>query len=163
MFKQYEPQFKYQKGDLFPVTEFSIQDGQMLHLNKLSEDWIVLFLYPQDLTPTCTKQACNLRDAYPILLKQGIKLFGVSQDSEKSHQKFIAKHKLPFDLIVDADHVMAKNLGVFGKKKFMGRLFDGIHRSTFILNKKREIHAIIYPVESGRHDEQVMETISVPN
>lgn len=158
--KTYEPKFKYTPGDPFPFGEIHIQNGTTLNLKTLKDKWIVLFFYPQDLTPTCTKQACNLRDAFPGLSKKGIRVFGVSSDNEKSHLKFISKHQLPFDLIMDTDHVMAKQLGVFGKKKFMGKVYDGIHRTSFVLNKKRQIHAIIYPVESGRHNEQITEAIS---
>lgn len=158
--KTYEPKFKYKHGDEFPFEEFRNQDGKTLKLKSLEENWVVLFFYPQDLTPTCTKQACNLRDAYADFSNKGIRIFGISPDSEKSHLKFIRKHQLPFDLIIDTEHSMAKQLGVFGKKKFMGRVYDGIHRTTLVLNNKRHIHSIIYPVESGRHNEQILEAIS---
>ena len=157
----YKPHFKLQIGDDAPDFKSVIQDGSNIHLKAIESKWIVLFFYPEDNTPTCTKEACNLRDNYNDLKLAGAKLFGISPDSETKHQKFIAKFDLPYDLIVDKDHAIADAYHVWGTKKFMGIVYDGIHRTTYILNKQHKIHKIIYPVESAIHHQQILETINL--
>ncbi|MBK8954941.1 MAG: peroxiredoxin [Saprospiraceae bacterium] len=157
--EEYPPPIRVQVGDLFPVSELLIQDGTYLKLKTLKSHWIALFFYPEDDSPTCTKQACNLRDSYEMLAKKNIYTLGVSPDDEKKHKRFIEKYQLPFPLVVDQDHALAKRLGIFGLKKFMGRVYEGIHRTTIILNKDLKIHAIIYPVVSGKHGEQIMNVL----
>ncbi len=155
------PKFKYAPGDDFPFASFKQQDGREISLKSLKEKWLVLFFYPKDLSPTCTKQACNLRDAFDLLRKHDVALFGLSPDNARRHRSYIEKFQLPFDLIVDEEATIAKALGVYGPKKFMGRVSDAIHRSTFVLDKKRKIHEIIYPVDSARHAEQILRAIGV--
>lgn len=157
--EKYEPKFKFKEADLFPLTELKNQYGELIHLDQTGADWIVLFFYPQDNTPTCTKEACNLRDHFDLLLKRNLKIFGISPDGEQSHIKFISKYKLPYDLLLDENHKLASKLGIWSKKKFMGRVYDGIHRTTIVLNSDLRIHRIIYPVVSADHANQILETI----
>ena len=118
-------------GDVAPEFSATNQNGQTINLKNFRGKKIVLYFYPKDSTPGCTTQACNLRDNYISLKKQGYEIIGISQDSEKSHQKFIDKQSLPFDLISDVDHKVHNLYGTWDLKKFMGREYDGIHRKTF--------------------------------
>ena len=158
----YLPKFKLKTGDLFPEFGLLNQHGKTVQLQDIVSKWLVIFFYPKDNTPTCTKEACNLRDHFAQLLSHDVHLLGMSSDTVKSHQKFIDKFQLPYDLLVDENNNLAKTLGVYSKKKFMGIVFQGIHRSTFILNSEKKIHEIIYPVVSAKHQEQILESISNP-
>lgn len=153
----YQPKFNIQEGDAFPIEKMVLHDGSVLDLKKLKFKWIALFFYPQDLSPTCSKQACNLKDAYTQLKRKGILILGVSPDDASKHQRFIEKHQLPFPLVVDVDAEMATQLGIFSLKKFMGRVYEGIHRSTVVLDSALKVHRIIYPVVSGIHHQQILE------
>lgn len=146
-----------QAGDKAPVFKGRDQNGNMVSLNDYKGKKVVLFFYPKDNTPTCTVQACNLRDNYTALVKAGFEVVGVSADSEKSHQKFIGKHQLPYTLLADEDHTILEQYGVWGEKKFMGRIFDGIHRTTFLINEKGKIDHIIRKPDSKRHTEEILE------
>jgi thioredoxin-dependent peroxiredoxin len=157
--KDYKPKLKFSVGDKVPSFEATIQDGSVISLQQLKSDWIVLCFYPKDNTPTCIKETCNLRDHYTEIKSFNLSLFGISPDSERKHQNFISKYSLPFDLIVDKDHKIASMFGVWGKKKFMGIVYDGIHRTTFVLTNDLRIQDIIYPVESSNHHEQIIRSI----
>ncbi|MCF0074805.1 thioredoxin-dependent thiol peroxidase [Dyadobacter sp. CY261] len=145
-----------QVGD--PAPQFSVkdQDGKEVKLSDLKGEKVVLYFYPKDNTPTCTNQACNIRDNYGSLLKKGYKVFGVSPDSEKSHQRFIKKHDLPFSLLADTDHKMIEAYGVWGEKTTFGRTYMGVLRTTFVINKKGIIEEIISKVESSKHTDQIL-------
>lgn len=156
-FHDYQPTFKFHPGDSFPFQKMLLHDGSVLDLSTLSSRWIALFFYPQDLSPTCSKQACNLKDAYTQLKRNGILILGVSPDDAPKHQRFIKKYQLPFPLVVDVDAEMATQLGIFSLKKFMGRVYEGIHRSTVVLDSALKVHRIIYPVVSGIHHQQILE------
>jgi len=119
----------------------------------------ILFFYPKDMTPGCTVEACNLRDNYDVLRAKGFEIFGVSADSEKRHLRFIEKHDLPFDLIVDENKEIIQAFGVWGRKKFMGREFDGILRTTFGIDEKGKILFIIDKVKTKNHTQQILEAI----
>ncbi|MFZ1423588.1 MAG: thioredoxin-dependent thiol peroxidase [Saprospiraceae bacterium] len=157
----YKPQFKIQIGDTAVNFKTTIQDGSIIELNKIKSKWIVLFFYPEDNTPTCTKEACNLRDHFEIIKDCGAIIFGISPDTEAKHQKFISKFSLPYDLIADVNHEISSAYGVWGTKKFMGLVFDGIHRSTIIINENHKIQDIIYPVVSATHHEQILQSIQL--
>ena len=118
---------------------------------------MILYFYPKDNTPGCTAQSCNLRDNYQLLKSKGFEIVGVSADTESSHQKFISKYQLPFDLLIDPDKTMLKDYSVWGSKNFMGRTFDGIHRTTFIINELGVIEKIIKKVKTKSHTEQILE------
>lgn len=145
-----------QVGDPAPAFSVKDQDGKEVKLSDLKGEKVVLYFYPKDNTPTCTNQACNIRDNYGSLLKKGYKVFGVSPDSEKSHQRFIKKHGLPFPLLADTEHKMVEAYGVWGEKTLFGRTYMGVLRTTFIINKKGIIEEIISKVESSKHTDQIL-------
>lgn len=133
------------------------QDGNTVTLKEFRGSKVVLFFYPKDSTPTCTVEACNLRDNYAMLKKKGYVVIGVSADPEKAHKKFIEKHKLPFPLLVDTERKIINAYDVWGRKKFMGREFDGIVRTTFVIDEKGRIEKVIRKVKSKEHSKQIME------
>ncbi|MBW6497924.1 MAG: thioredoxin-dependent thiol peroxidase [Bacteroidales bacterium] len=141
-------------GDKAPDFKGKDQNGNPIGLADFKGSKLVLYFYPKDNTPGCTAQACNLRDNYDVLLKQGYKVVGVSADNEKSHVKFIEKFELPFPLIADTEKEILKAFGVWGPKKFMGREFDGIHRTTFIIDEKGVIAEVIEKVDTKNHTAQ---------
>jgi peroxiredoxin Q/BCP len=134
------------------------QDGKLISLKDFLGKKLVLYFYPKDDTPGCTKEACNLRDNYTALKKKGYVIVGVNADTEKKHQKFIAKYKLPFPLIADVEKDIIKMYDVWGEKKFMGRNFDGIIRTTFVIDEKGIIEKIITAVDNENHTEQILTT-----
>lgn len=119
---------------------------------------IILYFYPKDNTPGCTAQACALRDGYAQLVREGFVVIGVSPDSAESHQKFIEKKSLPFTLLSDADHTVAKAYGTWGLKKFMGREYMGILRNTFIINPEGIIEKIFDKVDTKDHFNQILKS-----
>lgn len=145
-----------QVGDPAPAFSVKDQNGNEVKLSDLKGEKVVLYFYPKDNTPTCTNQACNIRDNYQLLLKKGYKVFGVSPDSEKSHQRFIKKHNLPFPLLADTEHKMVEAYGVWGEKTLFGRTYMGVLRTTFVINKKGIIEEIISKVESSKHTDQIL-------
>jgi peroxiredoxin Q/BCP len=145
-------------GDKAPAFDTTDQDGNAIKLSTFKGKKVVLYFYPKDLTSTCTVQACNLRDHYKNLLKKGYIVLGVSPDSSQSHQKFIAKHELPFPLLVDTEHKIAEAFGVWGEKKMYGRTYQGIHRTTFIIDEKGKIERIIDKPKSSVHAQEILES-----
>ncbi|MFP4557780.1 MAG: thioredoxin-dependent thiol peroxidase [Bacteroidales bacterium] len=144
------------QGDKAPQFNGKDHDGNQISLNDFKGKKVVLYFYPKDSTPGCTAQACDLRDNYDMLLSKGYVVIGVSADTEKSHREFIEKHELPFPLIADTDKEIIKLYGVWGPKKFMGRTFDGIHRTTFIINEEGVIEEIIDKVKTKEHSKQIV-------
>jgi len=144
-------------GSKAPAFAGLDQHGKAIALKDFKGKKVALYFYPKDATPTCTVQACNLRDNYAALLKAGIQVIGVSIDSVKSHQKFALKFELPFPLIADEDKKIVNAYGVWGEKKFMGRVYDGIHRTTFMINEAGKIKAIISKPVSKNHAAEVLE------
>ena len=145
------------KGDTAPEFSAINQDGKMINLTDYKGKKVVLYFYPKDNTPGCTTQSCNLRDNYALLQKQGYEIFGISQDSEKSHQKFIKKQALPFDLISDADHKVHHLYGTWALKKYMGKEYMGTVRTTFVIDEKGEISDVIEKVKTDNHTSQILE------
>lgn len=143
-------------GDQAPEINATIQDGSSFKLSDLKGSKVILYFYPKDNTPGCTKQACNLRDNYNVLLEKGYKVYGVSADSAAKHIKFIDKYDLPFDLLVDEDMTIINNYGVWGPKKFMGKEYDGINRTTFVIDEDGKIEEIITKVKTKEHAEQIL-------
>lgn len=144
-------------GDKAPSFIGKNQIGESIYSSDLvGKKWAIYF-YPKDSTPGCTMQACNIRDNYNELLNKGIQVFGVSADSEISHQKFIEKQKLNFPLIADIDKTIINAYGVWGNKKFMGKEYDGIHRTTFVVNEKGIIIGIIDKPKTKAHAEEIFE------
>ena len=144
------------KGDKAPAINATDQDGNTLSLEALKGRKVVLYFYPKDDTPGCTAEACSLRDNYQQLMNQGYSILGVSPDNQKSHQKFVEKHELPFPLIADTEKTILNAYGVWGPKKFMGREYDGVIRTTFIINEKGIIDEVITKVDTKNHAFQVL-------
>ena len=149
------------EGDVAPAINGEDQDGNPISLEGFRGKKLVLYFYPKDDTPGCTKEACNLRDNYSDLLKRGFAVVGVSADTAKKHQKFIHKYELPFPLLVDEDKTVINAYGVWGLKKFMGREYDGIHRVTFVIDEEGRIEKIIDKVKTADHTAQILEALAV--
>lgn len=147
---------KLNVGDKAPNFTTVNQRGEEVSLKDFEGSKQILYFYPKDNTPGCTKQACNLRDNYQILQEQGYKLHGVSPDNEKSHQKFIDKFDLPFDLLVDSDHAVSEAFGVWVEKNMYGRKYMGIARTTFVIDEKGIISEIINKVKTDNHTNQIL-------
>jgi peroxiredoxin Q/BCP len=147
---------KLNVGDAAPAFEGNDQDGNKVALRDFRGKKVVLYFYPKDNTPGCTTQACNLRDNYALLLKQGYIVLGISSDSEASHQKFIQKHDLPFPLIADTDKSIHEQYGVWVEKNMYGRKYMGTARTTFVMDEKGKITEIISKVDTANHTEQIL-------
>ncbi len=143
-------------GSKAPVFVGQDQNGNTRALKDFIGKKLVIYFYPKDDTPTCTVQACNLRDNYSLLLQKGFTVIGISPDPVKKHKKFEAKFDLPFSLIADEDHSIAEKYGVWGEKKFMGRTYDGIHRTTFLIDEKGKIRNIIIKPVSKNHSDEII-------
>jgi len=144
------------EGDKAPPFKGKDQNGQLHSLKAYKGKKLVVYIYPKDNTPACINQACNLRDHYSTFLKQGYTVLGVSMDTEQMHQRFIAKYELPFPLLADTDRKIIDAFGVWGEKKFMGRIYDGIHRTTFVINEKGTIERIIRKPKTKYHAEEIL-------
>lgn len=149
------------EGQNAPDISGTDADGATISLEKLKGKKVVLYFYPKDDTPGCTAESCNLRDNYSKLKRKGYEVIGVSADNERSHQKFIKKYKLPFPLLVDTEKNVIRNYDVWGEKSFMGRTFEGIVRTTFVISEDGKIEKIIRKVDTENHTEQILETNSV--
>lgn len=143
-------------GDKAPAINATDQDGNNISLEGLKGRKVVLYFYPKDDTPGCTAEACSLRDNYQQLISQGYSVIGVSPDDHKSHRKFVEKHELPFPLIADVDKNVIQAYGVWGPKKFMGREYDGVIRTTFVINEKGVIDEVISKVDTKNHAFQIL-------
>ena len=148
---------KLQIGDKAPAINAIDQNENSINLESYRGKKVVLYFYPKDMTPGCTAQSCNLSDNYKLLLEKGYDVLGVSCDSVKRHQKFIAKHNLPFNLISDEDHQVVNDYGVWQLKKFMGREYMGIVRTTFIIDENGLISDIITKVNTKEHTTQIID------
>jgi peroxiredoxin Q/BCP len=142
-----------QKAPLFKGLD---QEGKKISLHDLKGKKIVLFFYPEDDTPTCTVQACNLRDNYSLLKKNGYTVIGISPDDEKSHQKFKEKFNLPFTLVADPNHTIIDKYGVWGEKNLYGRMYMGLHRTTFVIDEQGIIKKIYKKPRSKMHAEEIL-------
>lgn len=145
-------------GDKAPEVLGINQDGKEIKISDYKGKKVVLYFYPKDNTPGCTAQACNLRDNFSELRKSGYEIIGVSADSEKSHQGFIAKYDLPFDLIADADKTLSTIFGTWGEKSMYGRKYMGMFRTTFIIDENGIIERVISPkeVKTKDHTAQIL-------
>jgi peroxiredoxin Q/BCP len=144
------------EGDKAPAFSGKDQNGQKVSLADYKGKKLILYFYPQDNTPTCTVQACNLRDNDALLKKEGFSILGVSPDDEKSHLKFEAKFNLPFPLLADPEHRIIDKYGVWGEKQLYGRKYQGLHRTTFLIDEKGVIIRIFLKPRSKTHSEEIM-------
>jgi len=140
-----------------PDFEAKDQDGNTVRLSDYFGKTLVLYFYPKDNTPTCTNQACNLRDEYQNLHKHNYHVVGVSADDQKSHLKFIKKYGLSFPLLADTDMRIIKDYDVWGRKMLFGKIYDGIVRTTFVIDSKGNIKEVIRDVESKKHGQQIID------
>ncbi len=147
---------KLKVGDKAPEISGVDQDGKAVSLADYKGKKLILYFYPKDLTPGCTTESCNFRDHYQDLTDKGFDVLGVSADDEKKHQKFIDKHELPFRLLADTDKKVIHNYGVWGPKKFMGREYEGINRTTFVIDEEAKIQLIIEKVKTKESTEQIL-------
>jgi len=146
-------------GDKAPDFVGFDQDGNSIKLSDFAGSKLILYFYPKDNTPGCTNEACNLRDNYQMWMEKGYKIIGVSPDSQASHQKFIAKHDLPFPLIADTGKKIIKDYGAWGPKKLYGREYEGLLRSTFVINEEGVVEQVFMKVKTKDHTNQILETI----
>jgi len=140
--------------DFVALNEF----GQSTSLSDFLGKKVILYFYPKDMTPGCTAESCNLGENYSLLQEKGFIVLGVSPDSTNSHQKFIDKYNLPFSLIADEDKAVIKAFGVWGPKKFMGKEYDGVHRTTFIIDEDGVIEKVFSNVKTKDHTNQILES-----
>ncbi|MDT7827054.1 thioredoxin-dependent thiol peroxidase [Pricia sp. S334] len=148
---------RLQVGDKVPEFTSKDQDGTPVKLSDYNGQKLVVFFYPRANTPGCTSEACNLRDNYSELKSAGYELLGVSADSEKKQSNFKKKYDLPFPLLADENRTVLNAFGVWGPKKFMGRTFDGIHRTTFVIDQDGVVEKVIDKVKTKDHAAQVLE------
>jgi peroxiredoxin Q/BCP len=146
-------------GQKAPAFRGKDQDGKSWSLKDFKGRKLVLYFYPQDSTPTCTEQACNLRDHYTVLLDAGYAVLGVSPDEADSHQKFIGKHRLPFPLIADPQRKIIDAYGVWGEKQMFGNKYMGLLRTTFVINEKGVIELVIRRPRVKLHAQEIMGAI----
>ena len=139
-----------------PVFKGKDQNGKTTSLADYRGKKVVLFFYPEDDTPTCTVQACNLRDNYALLKREGFEVVGVSPDDEKSHKKFEIKFNLPFTLIADPQHKIIDAYGVWGEKQLYGRKYMGLHRTTFLIDEKGIIQKLYFKPRNKQHAEDIV-------
>ena len=145
-----------QEGDKAPAFTGKDQDGNKVSLSDLKGKKVVLYFYPEDDTPTCTVQACNLRDNYALLKREGFTILGISPDEEKKHKKFGAKYDLPFTLVADPEHKIIDKYGVWGEKQLYDRKYMGLHRTTFLVDEKGVIRKIFLKPRSKQHAEEIV-------
>jgi len=143
-------------GDKAPNFESTNQKGESVKLSDFAGKKLVVFFYPKASTPGCTAEACSLRDNYQTFQAKGYEIIGVSADSAKRQQNWINKNELPFDLLVDEGKEVINAFGVWGPKKFMGKEYDGIHRTTFVIDEKGIIEDVILKVKTKAHAEQIL-------
>lgn len=144
------------EGQKAPAFTGKTATGETVRLSSFKGKKVVLYFYPQDDTPGCTAQACNLRDHHSKLLKAGFVVIGVSPDEVASHQKFTSKYKLPFSLIADPSHAILEKYGVWGEKKLYGRTYMGVQRTTFLIDEKGIIRKIFLRPDTKNHAEEVL-------
>ena len=150
------PEIKLKEGDSAPTFNATTSGGGQVSLADFKGQQVILYFYPRDNTPGCTKEACGFRDLHQKVKRKGAVVLGVSKDSVKSHDKFVEKFDLPFLLLADEDAAIAKAYGVWGQKTFMGRKFMGMHRVTFLIDEKGRIKKVWPEVKLEAHAAEVL-------
>ena len=143
-------------GDKAPGFSVKDQHGKTINLEDFKGKKVVLFFYPKASTPGCTAEACNLRDNYQAFQSKGYEILGASADSEKRQMNFSTKQELPYSLLADEDKEVIMAYGVWGPKKFMGKEYDGIHRTTFVIDENGNIENVITKVKTKDHSAQIL-------
>lgn len=154
-FKNYVTKLKV--GDKAPAFKGVDQDGKKISSAEYKGKKLILFFYPEDDTQSCTQEACNLRDNYTMLKEMGFELIGISEDGVAKHKKFETKYNLPYRLIADEDHAVINAYDVWGKKQFMGKIYDGLVRTSFVINEKGIITGIVTRVLTKKHTQQILD------
>jgi peroxiredoxin Q/BCP len=144
------------EGSKAPVFSGKDQDGNTVSLKDFKGKKVVLYFYPEDDTPTCTVQACNLRDNFGMLKKAGLEVLGISPNDEKDHKKFQQKFSLPFSLVADPKHAIIDKYGVWGEKQLYGRKYMGLFRTTFLIDEKGVIKKIFTRPKNKAHAEEIL-------
>lgn len=144
-------------GSPVPTIQLTDQSGTAISLADYLGKKIVLFFYPRDNTPTCTTEACNLRDHYQLLRDKGYEVLGVSDDGERKHKNFVNKYQLPYRLISDPNHKLIEAFGIWGEKMLFGREYMGLIRTTFIIDEKGIVKHVIHPVVAKDHTAQILD------
>ncbi len=153
------PKLKLKAGDKAPAFAALTSGGGKVSLADFKDPPVVLYFYPKDDTPGCTKEACSFRDHFAAFKKKGVAVLGVSVDPVKSHDKFVGKYNLPFTLLADEDRKIVEAYGVWGQKTFMGRKYQGTHRVTFLIGPDGVIRRIWPKVKPAEHAKEVLEAI----
>lgn len=149
-----------EEGAMAPEIKGKDQDGNSISLSDYKGKKVILYFYPKDNTPGCTAEACNLRDNYDALLQKGFAIIGVSADSAKSHQNFRLKHDLPFPLLVDEDKEVIKAYGAWGEKKMYGKTYEGILRTTYVIDEEGKIEKVFPKVKTKDHTKQILDELN---
>jgi peroxiredoxin Q/BCP len=144
------------EGDAAPDFEVQDAEANTVKLSDLRGQKVVLYFYPKDDTPGCTKEACSFRDSHSVYEEKGIKVLGVSLDDETSHRKFADKYNLPFTLLADTDHAVADAYGVYGEKQFMGKKYLGVSRVTFLIDEEGRVKKVFDKVNVEEHADEVL-------
>jgi peroxiredoxin Q/BCP len=144
------------EGDQAPDFSGINEKSEQVSLADFKGKKLILFFYPKDNTPGCTAEACNLRDNFGELREKGFEMLGVSPDSAKKHENFIKKFSFPFSLLADTEHEVLNAYGVWGRKKFMGREYDGVHRTTFVIDEAGKVEKVFTKVKTKDHADQIM-------
>ena len=145
-----------EEGQQAPDFELTSDSGERVRLSQFRGKSVVLYFYPRDDTPGCTTQACGIRDSYDDFEERGAVVLGVSPDEESSHVKFKQKYGLPFTLLADPEHEVSEQYGVWGERKYMGRTYMGVERSTFLIDEEGRIAKVMRRVKPDTHVEQVL-------
>lgn len=144
------------EGQKAPAFKLKDQNGNLVSLSDYKGKKLVLFFYPEDDTPTCTIQACNIRDNYTLLKKNNIHILGVSPDDEKKHKKFEIKYSLPHTMLSDTRHSVIDKFGVWGEKQLYGRKYMGLHRTSFLIDEKGIIQKVFLRPKNKQHAEEII-------
>lgn len=150
---------KIKIGDKIPAFKSTDQDGNVITTEGLTGKKLILFFYPKDDSPGCTKEACNLRDNYNMFKKNGYTIYGISPDTEKKHKKFIEKYEFQFSLIADPNREIIDSFGLYGPKKFMGKDVIGVYRTTVVTDENLTITHILDKVKTDEHATQLAEAL----
>jgi thioredoxin-dependent peroxiredoxin len=145
-----------EEGQKAPDFELTSDSGERIKLSQFRGQPVVLYFYPRDDTPGCTAQACGIRDSYDDFEQRGAVVLGVSPDEETSHVKFKQKYGLPFTLLADPEHEVSEQYGVWGEKKYMGKTYWGVQRSTFLIDEEGRVAKVMRRVKPDTHVEQVL-------
>ena len=148
-----------QEGDPAPDFQLQSDSGETVKLSDFRGRPVVLYFYPKDDTPGCTTEACEFRDAYDVYRERGAEVIGVSPDTVASHEKFKSKYQLPFTLLADPDHEVAEKYGVWGERKYAGKTYMGINRSTFVIDPDGKVARAMLGIKPAGHAEEVLNAL----